>query len=721
MDGALSSPSPAVAASVPPAQPACWSSVLQKKPTAHPQQTISTRVFGSLTSSKGISVAVLDANALIHGDKLANSADKFVSVPEVLDEVRDHASRQRLSFLPFPVETMEPSPEFIKKVVNFARETGDLQTLSDVDLKVVALAYMLEAQIHGTDHLRDKPPPLHVMNVKNLPGAKMPGWGSNVPNLAEWEALEEATEGGRDHNSKILGPRDMNNQVEPNSSSASIPDEHVEGRTKFDKPKRSFAPKKEIVLEGKKMVASGIDASQGEDTEIAGDWQPAVGRSTHRRYLRRKARRESSKEMEEDDHLSSHEEVEGTKSGGNVELSDGGEVEYPVFNELETNGEHFENEQQIEWNHKEAALDFDSSQPSHEGVEDDRLRTYIGSTPLEIEKDNSEYAVDSVYDDDAGNDDCSEELANLELDSQADESIDTTYIDDQSSEQSWMLKSLSESSVACVTSDYAMQNVLLQIGLRLLAPGGMQIRQLHRHCKARQAAPVKDKSKQPKVHSVHSSNWWGMAARMSGVIALFDVDGTLTAPRKAITPQMLEFMRELRKVVTVGVVGGSDLIKITEQLGNSVLNDYDYVFSENGLLAHKNQELIGQQSLKSFLGDDKLKELINFSLHYIADLEIPIKRGTFIEFRSGMLNVSPIGRNCSQEERDEFEKYDKVHNVRPKMVSVLREKFAHMDLTFSIGGQISFDVFPRGWDKTYCLKYLDEFQEIHFFGDKTYK
>ncbi|KAG6516358.1 hypothetical protein ZIOFF_026817 [Zingiber officinale] len=117
-----------------------------------------------------------------------------------------------------------------------------------------------------------------------------------------------------------------------------------------------------------------------------------------------------------------------------------------------------------------------------------------------------------------------------------------------------------------------------------------------------------------------------MAARMSGVIALFDVDGTLTSPRKEITPQMLEFMRELRKVVTVGVVGGSDLIKITEQLGNSVLNDYDYVFSENGLLAHKNQKLIGRQSLKSFLGEDKLKEFINFTLHYLADLEIPIKR-----------------------------------------------------------------------------------------------
>ncbi|XP_028784279.1 phosphomannomutase [Neltuma alba] len=212
-----------------------------------------------------------------------------------------------------------------------------------------------------------------------------------------------------------------------------------------------------------------------------------------------------------------------------------------------------------------------------------------------------------------------------------------------------------------------------------------------------------------------------MAARTPGLIALFDVDGTLTAPRKVVTPEMSKFMRELRKVVTVGVVGGSDLVKISEQLGNTVIDDYDFVFSENGLVAHKEGKLIATQSLKSFLGEEKLKEFINFTLHYIADLDIPIKRGTFIEFRSGMLNVSPIGRNCSQEERDEFEKYDKIHNIRPKMVSVLREKFAHLNLTFSIGGQISFDVFPRGWDKTYCLRYLDGFNEIHFFGDKTYK
>ena len=34
-------------------------------------------------------------------------------------------------------------------------------------------------------------------------------------------------------------------------------------------------------------------------------------------------------------------------------------------------------------------------------------------------------------------------------------------------------------------------------------------------------------------------------------------------------------------------------------------------------------------------------------------------RGTFIEFRNGMINVSPIGRNCSKSERDAFEEFDR--------------------------------------------------------------
>ena len=155
-----------------------------------------------------------------------------------------------------------------------------------------------------------------------------------------------------------------------------------------------------------------------------------------------------------------------------------------------------------------------------------------------------------------------------------------------------------------------------------------------------------------------------------------------------------------------------------------MLEDFDYVFTQNGLVAYKQGKLIAEQSISKHLGEDRLKEVINFMLHYMATevIDIPVKRGTFIEFRAGMLNVSPIGRNCSQEERDAFEKYDLEHGIRKKFVEALRDRFANLDLVYSIGGQISFDVFPYGWDKTYCLQFVkDDFDEIHFFGDKTFE
>lgn len=72
---------------------------------------------------------------------------------------------------------------------------------------------------------------------------------------------------------------------------------------------------------------------------------------------------------------------------------------------------------------------------------------------------------------------------------------------------------------------------------------------------------------------------------------------------------------------------------------------------------------------------------MKFVLHYIADLDIPIKRGTFMEFRNGMINISPIGRNASVVERNEYQKYDEEHKIRETMVGILREKFADLGLT----------------------------------------
>jgi len=188
---------------------------------------------------------------------------------------------------------------------------------------------------------------------------------------------------------------------------------------------------------------------------------------------------------------------------------------------------------------------------------------------------------------------------------------------------------------------------------------------------------------------------------------------------------MRHFLTETREKIPLAVVGGSDLTKIVEQLGDSqqdVLKSFDYVFSENGLVGFHGQVPYPIQTIADEVGEVKLQRFINFALRYIADLDLPVKRGTFIEFRKGMLNVSPIGRSCSQSERDQFVAFNRQHHILDKFAQRLRNEFTEPEynLTISIGGQISVDVFPRGWDKSFCLQYLtDHFETIHFFGDKT--
>eukprot|EP01065_Artemidia_motanka_P036026 TRINITY_DN43922_c0_g1_i1.p1 TRINITY_DN43922_c0_g1~~TRINITY_DN43922_c0_g1_i1.p1 ORF type:complete len:278 (+),score=120.76 TRINITY_DN43922_c0_g1_i1:68-835(+) len=207
-------------------------------------------------------------------------------------------------------------------------------------------------------------------------------------------------------------------------------------------------------------------------------------------------------------------------------------------------------------------------------------------------------------------------------------------------------------------------------------------------------------------------------------VVLFDVDGTLTVPRKRAEQEMLDIVAQLREEYAVGIVGGSDLKKQYEQLGEDVCDRFDFVFAENGLHSFKDGKEIFRQNLVKHLGEEKLSKFTKHVLRMVADLDIPIQRGTFFELRNGMVNISPIGRNCSQEERDQFDEFDKGAGVRKKMVEELRQKFGaetEYDLVFSIGGQISFDAFPRGWDKTYALRFVEEFKTVHFFGDKTYE
>lgn len=147
---------------------------------------------------------------------------------------------------------------------------------------------------------------------------------------------------------------------------------------------------------------------------------------------------------------------------------------------------------------------------------------------------------------------------------------------------------------------------------------------------------------------------------------------------------MLQLLSELRHKVAIGFVGGSNLVKQQEQIGTPtvpVTSLFDFCFAENGLTAFRMGSPLASASFIQWIGEKPYQQLVKFILHYIADLELPKKRGTFIEFRNGMINVSPIGRNASNDERDEYEKYDLEHGIRKKFIEAINAQFPDLGLT----------------------------------------
>ena len=76
----------------------------------------------SLTDdTKLLEFIILDAGALIkgYGMNLYTKAKQIITVPEVMNEIRDHKARELLDKLPFTIEERIPSQESINLGILF--------------------------------------------------------------------------------------------------------------------------------------------------------------------------------------------------------------------------------------------------------------------------------------------------------------------------------------------------------------------------------------------------------------------------------------------------------------------------------------------------------------------------------------------------------------------------------------------------------------------------
>ena len=166
---------------------------------------------------------------------------------------------------------------------------------------------------------------------------------------------------------------------------------------------------------------------------------------------------------------------------------------------------------------------------------------------------------------------------------------------------------------------------------------------------------------------------------------------------------------------------GSDFEKGQKQLEKDVVEKYNYVFPVNRLVAYKDGKLLCKPHIQSHSGEAPIQDLINQCLSYIVKIKLWKKGGTFIEFQNEMLNVSLSEGAAHKKNALSSTNVIQKENIRQKFMEDLWKEFSQKELTFSIGGQINFEVFPEGGDKRCFLEHVekDSFKTIYFFGDKT--
>jgi len=147
---------------------------------------------------------VVDSGPMIRRTFKVSHDTRLVTVPAVWNELRDAAVRNYVQ--QFQIDTRSPSAASLKAVSDFSRLTGDYQSLSGADLQVLALVYELEQEGVGSmDHIRTTP--------KRIVGVgKIEALGNKEDGTERDDEDSEISEDEIDEDDNDAGEQDVNQE-----------------------------------------------------------------------------------------------------------------------------------------------------------------------------------------------------------------------------------------------------------------------------------------------------------------------------------------------------------------------------------------------------------------------------------------------------------------------------------------------------------------------------
>ena len=196
-------------------------------------------------------------------------------------------------------------------------------------------------------------------------------------------------------------------------------------------------------------------------------------------------------------------------------------------------------------------------------------------------------------------------------------------------------------------------------------------------------------------------------------VYLFDVDGTLTPARQPMRAELVPYFRAFVERFPVFLVSGSDYGKLCEQVPNGILLECRGVFGCSGAQYFERNEAV-------FNRDHQFPTALTQACEEFVRLSAFSKRcGTHLEFRPGVLNVSSVGRDASDADRRHYFEWDNIAGERQRFADWINAQMPGYEA--SVGGQISIDIVPQGWNKSSVIAEIQKRVgdvDMIFFGDR---
>jgi len=195
---------------------------------------------------------------------------------------------------------------------------------------------------------------------------------------------------------------------------------------------------------------------------------------------------------------------------------------------------------------------------------------------------------------------------------------------------------------------------------------------------------------------------------------IFDVDGTLTAPRLPMDEEFCYLFENFCEQESVYLATGSDRKKVEEQIPRKILYSCMGVFTCMGNELWVNDEIIYSRKL------NLPADVISWLYDKLSESKYPRHKVgcNNFEYRAGMLNFSIPGRDITLDQRNEYNEWDKIYQERNSICNKFNSLFQKYNLEACVGGQISIDIQEKGKDKSQIYYYLSNYNKKIFFGDK---